>query len=460
MHGPGSHKARALSCRKSGPLFLLLARLSTTNASPVSTLCGSLGSLYVMMEEQETLLSRRRACVRCATAKSKCSYTVTENECDRCRRLKRDCIPEEAPRRKKQKQSHRVKALEDKVDTLLSLLGSERTAGLPKDVTTPVIDARRTPATTDSTCSPAGHSVTGTAASSTYGKSGTFDPIDQGLMTMAAAESLLAKYKTVHTNYFPFVVLSPRVDAATLRSEQPFLFLSIMTTCIEGDHLLQRRLGTEFKKSCAERIVVHNERNLELLQGLLVQLGWSHYHFIPGKKQLHMLLQMAIGLVIDLDLDRCPAHRDQRVASNLHCNPASGSIHAPDKLTCRRPPAEIRALLGCYFISSSLATMRKEVAMNHTKWIDSCCRILEMEKDAPTDLIAIALVNARSLVQRIGERFSYDDPLSVRCRSDVLIQMSINELKKELGQLEASDACSSETNCKLPPIFKVIRVQS
>jgi hypothetical protein len=98
-----------------------------------------------------------------------------------------------------------------------------------------------------------------------------------------------------------------------------------------------------------------------------------------------------------------------------------------------------------------MAAMRKEVAMGHTKWIDHCCHVLEVEHEAATDMYATALVNARRLVQRVGEIFSYDDHGAVQSLSDAVIQMSLNGFKKEVAALEASPACSAaRENCEGP----------
>ncbi len=90
-----------------------------------------------------------------------------------------------------------------------------------------------------------------------------------------------------------------------------------------------------------------------------------------------------------------------------------------------------------------MAVMRKELAMAHTKWIDHCCHVLDVEQESVTDMYVIILVNARRLVQRVGEIFSYDDHTAIRCQSDAVIQMSLNGFKKEVAALEASPACSA-----------------
>jgi hypothetical protein len=296
--------------------------------------------------------SRRRACVRCATAKAKCTFSGREG-CDRCWRLKRECILEETPRRKREKQSTRVKALEEKVNTLLSLLGPDNVPVASAKAASS-IDAR-TPAPTEDGYSPLGRSAKSTTTQSMEEDGRRFDVIDHGLLDMSTADTLLSAFKRVHSTYFPFVIVAPQTDAATLRTQSPVLFLAIMTTCLEGDHILQRRLGVELKKILCERVMIGNERDLGLLQSLLVLVAWNHFHFNPMCKQLFMLLQMAIGLLTDLDLDRCPAHRDQRVASHLCLTTSTPSQLGQGKypVQCRRSSAEIRALLGCFYLCSS-----------------------------------------------------------------------------------------------------------
>ena len=93
--------------------------------------------------------------------------------------------------------------------------------------------------------------------------------------------------------------------------------------------------------------------------------------------------------------------------------------------------------------------MRKELAMKHTNWIDHCCHVLEVEQESATDIYVTAFINARCLVQNIGERFSYDDHTFIRFQSDAVIQMSLNGFKKQVAELEASSAFSSaQGNCE------------
>ncbi|KIW98118.1 uncharacterized protein Z519_01702 [Cladophialophora bantiana CBS 173.52] len=387
--------------------------------------------------------ARRKACVRCVKAKAKCSFSGGQGVCDRCRRLRRDCMLEEAPRRQKEKQSTRIKALEEKVNDLLTLLTPDKNVLGDTNVTTITTTSAPLEQVNSDNVSFASatkaHS-TKTSAPSTAEENRQFDVIDRGVLTMATADTLLKNYQQVHSQFFPFVIVAPEIDAATLRRDAPVLFLAITTACLEEDHTVQRRLGVELKRMLCERILIRNERNIELLQALLVHLSWIHYHFHPmNNKQSYMLLQMAIGLVMDLDLDRCPAHRDQRVGSNFcKMNP-----EAKLPTQCQRTTAETRALLGCFYLCSSMAMTRKELVMRHTEWIEHCCHVLQAAQETATDAYAIAFVSAKRLTQQITERFSYGDHTFIRFQSDAVIQMSLNGFKKEIAELGASSSFSS-----------------
>lgn len=177
-----------------------------------------------------------------------------------------------------------------------------------------------------------------------------FDAIESEVLSIEMADSLLKTYKEVHLKLSPFVLVAPEVDATALRNDSPFLFLAIVITCLESDHMLQRLLGVELKRILCERVLMGNERDMDLLQGLLVYLSWNHYHFNPMNNSGCMLLQMAMGLITDLHLDRCPAHHDQIVGSDV-CRKNSHDEVFP--ALCQRPLAEMRAILGCFYLSSS-----------------------------------------------------------------------------------------------------------
>jgi hypothetical protein len=242
----------------------------------------------------------------------------------------------------------RVEKLEKKVDRLLALLtpsNNEIQVGSANAVVN-----LSTPAATEDTDSPLDESepprfqtiATAPRAVSNVDEVPR-DIIDRRLLTIDAAEILLERFKTLKMPHFPFVVIPPRTSAATMRQQCPFLFLAVITACLDEDDALQKVLGSEIMKIFGQRVLFDNERSLELLQGLLIHVAWNHYHFYATSKQMYMLMQMAVTLVADLGLDRCPVHAGYAwVGAHVEREPNGG-----------RSAAENRALLGCYYLCST-----------------------------------------------------------------------------------------------------------
>jgi hypothetical protein len=242
--------------------------------------------------------------------------------------------------------------LEEKVNRLLPLLDhqQETVTNSRGSVSTITLVSRIQDENVDTPLRTHIHSLESSPAQLVTEKSRHFDAIESKLLSIEIADSLLNTYKEIHSKLSPFVLVAPDVDATALRNDSPFLFLAIVMTCLESDHMLQRALGMELKRILCERVLMGNERDMDLLQGLLVYLSWNHYHFNPMSNSGCMLLQMAIGLMTDLHLDRCPAHRDQTVGSDL-CRKNSHDEDFPAQ--CQRPLTELRAILGCFYLSSS-----------------------------------------------------------------------------------------------------------
>ncbi|KAI9721705.1 MAG: hypothetical protein M1812_002039 [Candelaria pacifica] len=100
------------------------------------------------------------------------------------------------------------------------------------------------------------------------------DVIDAGLLTMMTAGSMLDRYKSDMTPYFPFVVIPPRTTAKQLHQEKPFLFLTIMAAASYDNMPLQRMLGKVVKRAVSRRMIHGEDSSFPLLQGLMVHLAW------------------------------------------------------------------------------------------------------------------------------------------------------------------------------------------
>jgi len=99
------------------------------------------------------------------------------------------------------------------------------------------------------------------------------DVITKGLVTFEEAENGLQFFQT-QAYRFPFVIVSHQTTLDALRREKPFLLLSILTFAAQTRPPLQAELELELRESLSRRVVVNMEKNLDILQGLLVYLAW------------------------------------------------------------------------------------------------------------------------------------------------------------------------------------------
>ncbi|KAE8424016.1 hypothetical protein BDV36DRAFT_290113 [Aspergillus pseudocaelatus] len=264
-------------------------------------------------------------CQNCAKSKVRCVRSSEESDiCSRCARLNKQCVYRETGRRFKGfKKDRQIEALESRINELMT-------------------HSKLTPAN-QTTRGNATHSLNGEETDETR-----LDVIAQGLVNMETAQSLIDLYKSDMRLHFPFVVISSQVTASDLRQQKPFLFLAVLASAAYSNMPLQRLLGKEIRKVIASRMVLHGEVSFELLQGILVFLAWSHYHSRPHRYT--QFLQLAIGLMIELRLDRPPQTKTWKTALRFNTE------YALDDEKYVRPSwglDEQRAVVGCYYLSST-----------------------------------------------------------------------------------------------------------
>ncbi|OQD98515.1 hypothetical protein PENSOL_c009G08319 [Penicillium solitum] len=151
-------------------------------------------------------------------------------------------------------------------------------------------------------------------------------------------EHLLDRFHGM-ASYFPFVRLSDTWTAASMAEDRPFLLLAVVAVASSKYCHLQDTLIRRFKESLSHRVIIAGEKDLDLLQGLLVHLAWFHFHFVPGSQQTYQYLHIAISMVVDLRLD-------QELADLLEQQTEPGDAYIRE--VCR-------AYLGCYYMSSIIS---------------------------------------------------------------------------------------------------------
>jgi hypothetical protein len=254
---------------------------------------------------------------------------------------------------RKRKARSKVEQLEQKMEGLMALLTQNNNGPQPANAAANprMLSPATTPASQDTSQTPG-------------------DIIDDGLLSLARAEQLVQRFKTYRIPNFPFVVIPEHVTAATLRHQAPSLFLAVVTVCLEDEGVLQSQLAEKFKEIVCNSLIMNNEKSLELLQALLVLLGWFQYQ-CPPKQQIYLFRHMAWALASDLVLDRPPGR--EPLKDPLQCAKSGPIIPQCGLVVDESKPeswaaARHRAFLGCFYLNNSSTTFRRHMAgMKHTK---------------------------------------------------------------------------------------------
>ena len=102
------------------------------------------------------------------------------------------------------------------------------------------------------------------------------DVVDEDVVTLERANTLVELYKSDMMPHFPFIIIPPHITGSHLREEKPFLFLAVLSVASYHDLATQEKLGDRFKYLVSDKVLLGGDESLSLdyLQGLLVVLAW------------------------------------------------------------------------------------------------------------------------------------------------------------------------------------------
>src|SRR5690242_11744900 len=195
-----------------------------------------------------------KTCQNCFSLKIRCDRTQRQDICDRCARLGKNCVFRPARRRDNSaKRDSRIHALEQQVKDLLRLQQKG-----------PVVQQ------------PLPESSATAARPSSPPTAGDGDIIDDDVVSIERAETLVEMYKTDMMPHFPFVIIPPHTNAGDIRHAKPFLFVAIISVACYHDLETQDKLYHRFKYMVSEKVLYGGDECLDLqyLQGLLIALAW------------------------------------------------------------------------------------------------------------------------------------------------------------------------------------------
>ncbi|PYI35854.1 hypothetical protein BP00DRAFT_333610 [Aspergillus indologenus CBS 114.80] len=372
-----------------------------------------------------------RSCFNCSQAKCKCLYPKAGGRCQRCQRLDKECRQSAASRRSttrrsatSSKSSAKISRLEDKLEDLVSLL---RAGVQPSNVTTTTMlgllgqlpdnqnssnsNAASPPNMSDV---PMGGSSSGPSpvyASRNTGSASTPDTsisdsggsLSSGASSLNAmepsglqAEELLTFFQTQMLPYFPCMYIPPGTTSQKLRRDRPFSWLCIMAVTSRSS-AQSRPLFDRIKHIVSQKLVhEYSCRDLDILQGLLIYLGWSNQQ-VYNKANVHVFTQLANGIVYEMGLFN-PEAKGKHVLLCVHTEAHEDRAAPPSQIMEQR-----RAVLGCFLLTSTIATfLQQSDSLRWTSYMDECLRLLEEQQESINDEILVQQVR----LQLINDKLS------------------------------------------------------
>ena len=166
-------------------------------------------------------------------------------------------------------------------------------------------------------------------------------------LSLTEADAILNLYRTSYSPHFPFVAIPVTATAAELEQSSPLLFRTILQVVAPQTAAIQKGVDRWFRRTVAQRVIVEQERCLELLQALLVFIAWGDFRFYI-ESQATDLLHLASTLVLDLGLHQAPSPYGTGRQSFL-----------PDAIRKLKGSAshghtleDMRAILGFFYLNS------------------------------------------------------------------------------------------------------------
>ncbi|KAJ5947193.1 hypothetical protein N7466_000208 [Penicillium verhagenii] len=328
-----------------------------------------------------TVYTHPQACFNCSKSKCKCVSSPGLSGCERCHRMKRQCIPGKAARSRKAENNNpikRIAQLEDKIDSIVSHLENSRRVRHVSDSPCP-----------PSTCN--GPPIPLTSATGVQVPSVLTEPAIE-----RSPEECLVEFRERMLKYFPFMHLPH--NARWMATHRPFLLTCIMAATSQSTKV-KLELGETIKQTLIQRVYFDNNAdavNLDLLLGLLTFIAWGHDSLLHGTAaRVSRFAHLAMTLTFSLRLNKPP--------------PADSNMLPMDKPRSiaenpQRTPEERRAVLGCFYMSSIVSSYFGQIdTMQWTPYMDECMDVLSEKNESVYDHMFIQQIKLQRVAVDIEE---------------------------------------------------------
>ncbi|KAL2783518.1 hypothetical protein BJX66DRAFT_318409 [Aspergillus keveii] len=374
------------------------------------------------------------ACDPCAKAKTRCIRSQGENseaKCNRCQSLNISCTQQiRKPRKKRRRQT--ATALPDiaiphgntisrTTDSTQSRRGtpppppppvttgglnarSNDAAGSDPNVYVAQVRAERSGAFSVPTWLPGFHpfpTPTCTCLGESDGK------LEDGLEPTESDETLLSIYRTRLSPQFPFVIIPNDLTANELQRSRPFLAKAIRMVASLRNRRFMWNQSRMLLRQISGSVFMRSDRSLDLLQGIIVFLGFYHY-FCFAHGHFNNLAHLASSMVADMRLDRPRARELSRKRYLRGIDPEEPREMSND---------ERRAILAVWYINSSSAVAFRKVnspGRHFTEHMARQLHELQERREYETDEVLTQLVCAQRMNEMVAQLHLSDQSVDVR----------------------------------------------
>lgn len=261
-------------------------------------------------------------------------------------------------------------------------------------------------------------------------------------ITWGQAEQAVLDFRVKFTPFFPFVALDPDVTAQELLSKKPLLFRAIMLAAAQLTLAKQREIKRSMLAYIGQHLLVMEERDLGLLQGLLVFIAWGEHDFYFDQK-ITYLTYLAMGYAHNIAITRPPPTMQQKMTVVIHPKDAHEAIQAHHLTTVleeSHTPEEQRAFLGCqYLLSVNSSQFGRDGALRGG-YIDRCLDSLVRPTDFGADFILDKMVRFQQIVEQISEKLPSPSQVDNPGTFTISLSNEMQSIRNQLNQLFANMA--------------------
>lgn len=167
--------------------------------------------------------------------------------------------------------SSRTEAIEHKLDDILSILRGNQDLPINSAISSSITTL--TAPFSHTNRQPSSHSPSIAIASSSPDEQSNIEIVDGMDMTFEEADITLEEYTNHMLPQWPFVALSG-LGAREMYEKTPLLLKTVLIVCRPPPSEYYTAFEKWFRQHVAYRIVVELEKSTEILQSIIVFLGW------------------------------------------------------------------------------------------------------------------------------------------------------------------------------------------